>query len=60
MKMNGFFSGLTTGVVVGSAIYLTGAAMMNKKTKKSIKSTAGKALYAMGDIVENIASGIMS
>lgn len=59
MKMNGFFSGLTTGVVIGSAIYFTGANMMSKKNKNSIKNGAGKALHAMGDIVDNIASSIM-
>ena len=59
MKINGFVSGLTTGVVIGSALYFTGANMMNKKNKKTIKNSAGKALHAMGDIVENIASGIM-
>lgn len=60
MKMNGFFSGMATGVAVGTAITLIGGAMSGKRgVKVTKKKGAGKVFHTMGNIVEDIADNIM-
>ena len=60
MKMNGFFPGVATGVLVGTAITLMGGAISNKKgVRVTKKKGAGKVFHTMGNIVEDIADNIM-
>lgn len=53
--MNNFMKGMTTGLVVGVAAT---AVMMPKsnKSKKAMKSTTGKALKAVGGLIDNFQS----
>jgi len=53
MEKYDFFRGMGIGLVTGAAI---GVAMMPKK--KSLKSSAGRTIRAVGDVVENISSAM--
>ena len=53
MEKAEFFRGMGIGLVTGAAI---GIAMMPKK--RSLKSSAGKTIRAVGDVVDNITSAI--
>lgn len=53
MNNKQFFKGIGLGMVTGAAI---GMALAPRP--KSMKSAAGKAIKAVGDVVENIAENI--
>lgn len=53
MDRTDFFRGMGIGLVTGAAI---GVAIMPKK--RSLKSSAGKTIRAVSDVVENISSAM--
>ena len=59
MKMNSFLTGVAAGVVLGSAVSMTGAGMMKSRGRRcAVKKGAGRVLHTMGDIMDGIASTI--
>jgi len=56
--MNSFMKGMTTGVLLSSVAGMAVATMMpkNKKTTRSMKHNAEKALKAMGGFIDNVQS----
>lgn len=49
---SGFIKGIGTGLAVGAVVAAMGSSMM--KNKKSLKRNAGKAIRAVGDIMDNV------
>ncbi|MBQ3055501.1 MAG: hypothetical protein IJC88_05285 [Oscillospiraceae bacterium] len=56
--MNSFMKGMTTGVLLSSVAGMAVATMMpkSKKTTRSMKHNAEKALKAMGGFIDNVQS----
>jgi len=55
MKTASFFKGVGVGMALGAA---AGMLATPQSRKKIMKSKAGKAIHAIGDIVENISDMI--
>ena len=53
--MNNFMKGMTTGFIVGTAATMVVMPKSNKN-KKQIKTTTGKALKAVGGLIDNFQS----
>lgn len=53
--MNTFLKGMTTGLAVGATCAVV---MMPKKNKKTMKTSAGRALKAVGSLIDNFQSMI--
>lgn len=55
MKRNsGYFAkGIGTGIAAGLALGVVGSQFVGKN-KKGIKKNAGKAMHAVGDLLENV------
>ena len=50
--MSSVVKGLTAGAVIGTATYMMTA--NKKKTSNTVKKNAGKALKAVGTVIENV------
>ncbi len=48
----GFMKGIGTGIAAGVAVGFIGGQMM--KNQKQMKKKAGKAIHAMGDLLDNV------
>lgn len=46
--------GVTAGAVIGTATYMITTAPSRKKQMSSAKKSAGKALRAVGNVIENV------
>lgn len=53
-KMSSVVTGLAAGAVVGTAAYMMTAGSSKKKSGTSMKRNAGKALKAVGTVIENV------
>lgn len=53
MKANNFISGMTAGLIVGSAASVLVVSTMNGKIGHQIKQTANRAARRVGDSVTN-------
>ena len=56
MKVKSVVTGLSFAIAAGTAAYAVANA--SSKEKRTLKSKAGKALHAMGDVMETISDMI--
>jgi len=54
MHRSRFISGMATGLVVGAAVAM--AVRPNKSSRRAIRRTTGRAMRAVGTIVDNLTS----
>ena len=48
----GFVKGMGTGIIAGMAVGAVGSVILGKN--KKFKRTAGKAVHAVGDLIDNV------
>ncbi len=58
MKINSFITGSVIGLAAGAAASYAMNSMTTPKGRREMRHTAGKALRAMGDVVDSIATAI--